>query len=99
MILFRVFFLLASVMPILIVCRRIILPRFQTYQQTTDYICGTYSPYDDVLIMADPYDVTDHSQDGYYLVPLARFFEIWREGPCTQIAIPYEQPFVTACKD
>ena len=61
--------------------------------------CGTDSPYDDVLIMADSYDVTDHSQDGYYLVPLARFFEMWREGSCTQNTIPYEQPFVTAYKD
>lgn len=61
--------------------------------------CGTDSPYDDVLIMADSYDVTDHYQDGYYIVPLARFFEMWREGPCTQNAKPYEQPFVTAYKD
>lgn len=61
--------------------------------------CGTDSPYDDVLIMADSYDVTDHYQDGYYIVPLARFFEMWREGSCTQNTIPYEQPFVTAYKD
>ena len=60
---------------------------------------GTDSPYDDVLIMADSYDVTDHYQDGYNIVPLARFFEMWREGTCTQNAIPYEQPFVTAYKD
>ena len=35
--------------------------------------CGTDNPYDDVLIFADPYDVTDHKQDGYYTYPLWRF--------------------------
>lgn len=58
--------------------------------------CGTESPYDDVLIMADPYDVTDHFQDGYYIVPFGRFFYMWREGPCAQKDVPYEQPFVVA---
>lgn len=58
--------------------------------------CGTDDPYDDVLIMADPYDVTDHYQDGYYTVPFGRFFYMWREGPCAQKTEPYEQPFVTA---
>ena len=59
---------------------------------------GTEDPYDDVLIMADPYDVTDHYQDGYYIVPYARFFYMWREGPCTTRTIPYEQPFVAVQK-
>ena len=58
--------------------------------------CGTDDPYDDVLIIADPYDVTDHFQDGYYTVPLGRFFQMWREGPCADKDIPYEQPYVTA---
>lgn len=58
--------------------------------------CGTDDPYDDVLIMADPYDVTDHWQDGYYVVPFGRFFYMWREGPCTANDVPFEQPFVTA---
>ena len=57
---------------------------------------NTESPYDDVLIMADPYDVTDHYQDGYYTYPFGRFFDMWREGPCVEKAIPYEQPFVAA---
>ena len=61
--------------------------------------CGNADPYDDVLIMADPYDVTDHYQDGYYVFPLGRFFEMWREGPCVQKGIPYEQPYVVAYKD
>ena len=58
--------------------------------------CGTEEPYDDVLIFADPYDVTNHFQDGYYSFPLARFFYMWREGPCAQKKEPYQQPFVTA---
>ena len=58
--------------------------------------CGTEDPYDDVLILADPYDITDHYQDGYYTFPLGRFFDMWREGPCAQKDAPYVQPFVTA---
>lgn len=58
--------------------------------------CGTDDPYDDVLIMADPYDITDHCQDGYYTVPFGRFMDMWREGPCAQKSAPYEQPFVVA---
>lgn len=58
--------------------------------------CGTGSPYDDVLIMADPYDVTDHNQDGYYVFPFGRFFPMWREGPCAEKQEPYLQPFVVA---
>ena len=58
--------------------------------------CGTDTPYDDVLIFADPYDVTDHNQDGYYTFPLGRFFGMWREGPCAEKIKPYQQPFVAA---
>ena len=58
--------------------------------------CGTGTPYDDVLIFADPYDVTDHKQDGYYTFPLGRFFGMWREGPCAGKDVPYQQPFVAA---
>ena len=32
---------------------------------------------DDVLIMADPYDTSDHHQDGYDLVNAERFFSMW----------------------
>ncbi|MBQ6222404.1 MAG: hypothetical protein IJJ44_07315 [Solobacterium sp.] len=56
--------------------------------------CGTEDPFDDVLILADPYDVTNHFQDGYYIFPLARFFYMWREGPCAHKNEPYQQPFV-----
>ncbi len=58
--------------------------------------CETDNPYDDVLILADPYDVTDHYQDGYFIEPFGRFFDMWREGPCTGKVKPYEQPFVIA---
>ena len=59
---------------------------------------GTADPYDDVLIMADSYDITDHYQDGYYIVPFGRFFSMWREGACAQKDVPYEQPFVVAVR-
>ena len=58
--------------------------------------CDTDDPYDDVLIMADPYDVTDHNKDGYFVVPFGRFFYMWREGICAHKSNPYEQPFVVA---
>lgn len=58
--------------------------------------CGSDTPYDDVLIFADPYDITDHFQDGYYIFPLSRFFGMWREGPCAGKEHPYNQPFVVA---
>lgn len=53
------------------------------------------SPFDDVLILADSYDITDHYQDGYYLVPLARFFCMWRETTSFGKTDLYEQPFIT----
>lgn len=58
--------------------------------------CSSDTPYDDVLIFADPYDVTDHKQDGYYTFPLGRFLGMWREGTCAEKTEPYVQPFVTA---
>jgi hypothetical protein len=41
---------------------------------------GTDGIGDDVLILADPYDTSDHWQDGYYAYPLERFFYQWKEG-------------------
>lgn len=35
---------------------------------------GTETRQDDVLIVADPYDTTDHSQDGYGVYPAERFY-------------------------
>lgn len=34
-------------------------------------------PGTEVLIMADPYDTSDHCQDGYVIVPAERFFYMW----------------------
>ncbi|MBO5935603.1 MAG: NAD(P)H-dependent oxidoreductase [Clostridia bacterium] len=58
--------------------------------------CNTETPYDDVLIFADPYDVTDHKQDGYYTFPLGRFLGMWREGACAEKSAPYVQPYIIA---
>ena len=58
--------------------------------------CGTADLQDDVVILADSYDLTDHAQDGYYTYPLKRFFRMWLEGPCAQKVDPYIQPFVCA---
>ena len=40
---------------------------------------GTDTPYDDVVIFADPYDVGDHKQDGYYIFSGLRFFYMWND--------------------
>lgn len=38
---------------------------------------GTKTVGDDVLLVADPYDTTDHNQDGYGIVPAQRFYYMW----------------------
>ena len=38
---------------------------------------GTEDTQDDVLILADPYDTTDHNQDGYYLESFERLVFGW----------------------
>ena len=38
---------------------------------------GTDSVADDVLVLADPYDTSDHLQDGYYIFPAERFYYMW----------------------
>ncbi|MFV0394803.1 MAG: C39 family peptidase [Coprobacillaceae bacterium] len=38
---------------------------------------GTETTQDDVIIMADPYDTTDHNQDGYVVYPAERFYYNW----------------------
>lgn len=40
---------------------------------------GTAAIGDDTLIFADPYDTSDHSQDGYYVYPLERWFYMWHD--------------------
>lgn len=38
---------------------------------------GTAHTGDDVLLIADPFDTSDHLQDGYNIVPAERFFYMW----------------------
>ena len=38
---------------------------------------GTENLYDDVLIFADPFDTSDHKQDGYTVGSLDRFYSMW----------------------
>ena len=38
---------------------------------------GTAHTGDDVLIMADPFDTSDHLQDGYNILSAERFFYMW----------------------
>ena len=38
---------------------------------------GTSDTADDVLVFADPYDTTDHNQDGYYIVSFERYYATW----------------------
>lgn len=38
---------------------------------------GTPDETDDVLILADPYDTSDHFQDGYITISAERFFRSW----------------------
>lgn len=48
---------------------------------------------DDTLIFADPYDTTDHKQDGYTTASLVRFFYLWKDRAIAPK--PYQlQPFI-----
>ena len=38
---------------------------------------GDKNGMNDVLILADPYDTSDHSQDGYTVVSAERFYYMW----------------------
>ncbi len=40
---------------------------------------GTPGIGDDMLIFADPYDTSDHWQDGYYFYPVERWFAQWND--------------------
>lgn len=44
---------------------------------------GNSATDDDVLIVADPYDTTDHVQDGYVVWSLERFYALWK------VSIPF----------
>lgn len=52
---------------------------------------------DDTLIFADPYDTSDHWQDGYAIYPLERWFYLWNDR--TVAAKPYQvQPYLVIGK-
>ena len=38
---------------------------------------GTNTTADDVLVLADPFDTSDHYQDGYYVVSFEKFYKMW----------------------
>ncbi|MDD3171317.1 MAG: hypothetical protein PHO86_03235 [Bacilli bacterium] len=54
---------------------------------------GTPGIGDDVLIFADPYDTSDHWQDGYYYYPAERWFYMWQDRNVAPK--PYQlQPYI-----
>lgn len=54
---------------------------------------GTPGAGDDVIIFADPYDTSDHWQDGYYFYPTERWFTMWRDRNVAEK--PYQlQPYI-----
>ncbi len=54
---------------------------------------GTSGIGDDVIIFADPYDTSDHWQDGYYYYPAERWFYMWTDRAVAPK--PYQlQPFI-----
>lgn len=58
---------------------------------------GTPRIGDDILIFADPYDTSDHWQDGYYFYPLERWFYMWKDRNVAEK--PYQlQPYIIVDK-
>lgn len=58
---------------------------------------GTPGIGDDILIFADPYDTSDHWQDGYYYYPLERWFYMWSDRAVAPK--PYQiQPYIIVDK-
>ena len=41
---------------------------------------GTETTADDILVVADPYDTTDHCQDGYVIQSFERLYYNWKNG-------------------
>ena len=56
---------------------------------------GTGDKSDDVLIFADPYDTTDHYQDGYYVFSASRFLKMWTD-PSVDVVGGCKQQYVIA---
>ena len=58
---------------------------------------GTPGVGDDIIIFADPYDTSDHWQDGYYYYPAERWFYMWNDRNVA--AKPFQlQPYVVVAK-
>ena len=58
---------------------------------------GTPGIGDDVIIFADPYDTSDHWQDGYYYYPAERWFYMWADRNVAEK--PYQlQPYIVVGK-
>ncbi len=58
---------------------------------------GTPGAGDDILIFADPYDTSDHWQDGYYYYPMERWFYMWQDRAVAPK--PFQlQPFLVVDK-
>lgn len=56
---------------------------------------GTEATADDVLLMADSYDTSDHWQDGYVVVPVEKFFYMWFDAHMLPAA-QQNQPWLVA---
>jgi hypothetical protein len=52
---------------------------------------GTKTLGDDVIIFADPYDTSDHLQDGYYLFNAERFYYMWEDKNILLESQQYQQ--------
>lgn len=58
---------------------------------------GTPGIGDDIIIFADPYDTSDHWQDGYYYYPAERWFYMWQDRAVAPK--PYAiQPYIVVDK-
>lgn len=59
---------------------------------------GTPGIGDDILVLADPYDTSDHWQDGYTVYPLERWFYSWKD--LSVAPKPYQlQPYLVVGRD
>lgn len=57
---------------------------------------GTEGIGDDIVIVSDPYDTSDHKQDGYGIMNAERFYEMWFEGDSTSDGQKKRQQWVVA---
>lgn len=59
---------------------------------------GTEDTADDILIIADPYDSTDHRQDGYAIWSFERYYTLWGVNMTTQPLNEYFYQYVKISK-